>query len=273
MDKVLLVGINAYPQSPLNGCVNDEASMASMAVQRYKFKEEFIRLLVDSRATTDNILAALEWLVDVQPGDRCLFHFSGHGVQVATRDWKQEIDGLDECLCPVDFDWNESHMIRDKQLYKIFRRLPKNVKFGWVNDSCHSGDLTRAMPKPEHKPRTIPVPVDIAWDVKVAKRKYQCIGMAPDNDVIDVNCKSVQNGILDVGFVSGCRSDQTSMDAVINGLPCGAMTYFFIRNLNKLPKDTPLDKVVEETGKELAANGFTQCPQAEGLRKNKPFLG
>jgi len=414
MEKALSVGINAYPQCPLSGCVNDVANVANMAVQHFQFDNANVRLLVDRNATTRNILEALQWLVDVQPGDRCLFHFSGHGVQVPTKDWKQEIDGLDEAIAPVDFTWEDDYLIRDKQLYKIFRGLPNDVRFGWISDSClagntliplldgtekpislmaqekgsywvystksdgqvvpgkahsarstgnkrllrvgldngetlectedhlllmrdgtyraagtlmpgekarkyssvsaepnnhqvvfvedtgrvepvydltvddhhnfavsagifvhncHSGDLTRAMSPNVENARTIRSPLDVVWDVQVAKKRFQCVGMSPGNNVIDVHGKCVLNGMLDVGFVAGCRSDQTSADTVVNGVPCGALTYYLVRNLTKMPKETPLAQVVEATGQELATNGYSQRPQAEGQRKDRPFLG
>lgn len=274
MDRALLVGINSYPRAPLAGCVNDIANVADMLKSRFGFPAGSVHLLADERATTKNILRELRWLVDgIQPGDRCVFHFSGHGVQVATKNSRREIDGLDEVICPVDFNWTERRMIRDKQLYGIFRKMPKGVKFAWINDSCHSGDLTRAMSKVEQTPRTIPLPADVAWDVDVAKeQEICCVCMSPCNEVMDVHSKSVTKGVLDVGFVSGCRSDQTSADTRVNGVPCGALTYFFVRNLKKMPKKTPLAKVVSETSKELAKYGYTQRPQAEGTRKNRPFL-
>jgi hypothetical protein len=275
MDKALLVGINTYALQPLRGCVNDISNMADTLLDRYKFSNASIKLLADGRATTSAILAELEWLiVDVRPGERCVFHFSGHGVQVATRNWQREVDGLDEVICPVDFDWNESNMIRDKQLYQIFKRIPKGVKFGWVNDSCHSGDLTRDMPKNDVKPRTIPLPIDIEWDVRVAlSKKIPAVQMSPGNSVIGVNNREIESGELDVGFVSGCKSTQTSADATINGMPCGAMTFFFLKRLKKSGKSTPLSKVVSEAARDMKEQGFTQEPQAEGSRKNLPFLG
>jgi DNA-binding transcriptional regulator YbjK len=59
----------------------------------------------------------------------------------------------------------------------------------------------------------------------------------------------------------------------VNGIPCGALTYYFVKNLTKMPKETPLVQVVEATAKELASERYSQVPQAEGQRKDKPFLG
>lgn len=274
MDRALLVGINSYRQCPLAGCVNDVSMMANTLVERYGFEDKSIRMVTDDRATTRSILENLEWLIEpLQSGDRCLFHFSGHGVQVATKNYQREIDGLDEVICPVDFDWTEGHLIRDKQLYQIFRRIPNGVKFNWVNDSCHSGDLTKAMTRVQQAPRTIPPPADVAWDIRVAKqKKLCCVGMNPCNHVVDIHGRSITNGVLNVGFVSGCASNQTSADTEINAIKCGALTWHFVKAVKEMPKKTPLYKIVEAIRAELAKKGYSQRPQAEGSRKGMPFL-
>lgn len=144
MNKAFLVGINEYPSAPLRGCVDDIQDMADFLVKDRGFVEDNIRLLVDGRATTSAILERLKWLVsDVREGDQILFHYSGHGAQVPTRSPHGEVDGLDEVICPVDFDWTDEHLIRDKNFIEIFAAVPKGVTFIWVSESCHSGDLSR----------------------------------------------------------------------------------------------------------------------------------
>ncbi len=256
-DKALLVGINEYPGAPLAGCVNDIMDMANFLVTHYKFPHDNIRLLTDKRATTKEILARLNWLVsDLKPDDRCLFHYSGHGAQVATRNRKQEVDGLDEVICPVDFDWSDAHLIRDKQLHDIFAKVPAGVKFNWISDSCHSGDLTRDFgPRSRH----YPVPVDITWRNTVARNK----GLKP---------ATMSNaGALNIGYISGCKANQTSADAVFNGRPNGAATYYILKAL-QTHATTPLKDLVKIVNADLTANHYTQHPQAEGLRINSPFL-
>lgn len=261
--KALLVGINEYPGCPLFGCVNDVNNFAQHLVDRYKFQMDSIRLLCDARATTMEILTRLSWLVDVKPGDQCLFYYSGHGAQVATRDKTHEIDGLDEVICPVDFDWTDGHLIRDKQFFQIFSRIPQGVKFNWVSDSCHSGDLTKdLLPQNPHVkiPKRMIPPADIAWRNRAAKSK----GHAP---------RAIVGGKLDVGYISGCRSDQTSADTVMGGKPCGALSYFLLESLKALPPATTVVDLVKHINGDLAKNSYDQQPQAEGARVNMPFLG
>jgi uncharacterized caspase-like protein len=264
MKRALLIGINTYPSAPLRGCLNDISNMAQYLTSRLGWKPEDIRMIADNRADTAAIMERLNWFVaDVKPEDFLFFHFSGHGVQIATRDRSQEIDGLLEAFCPYDFDWSPQRMITDKQLFSIFQKIPVGTVFNWVNDSCHSGDLTRAISQNVMVPRTIPPPVDIAWRNLGAKSKKSKIhGVS----------KSITNGTLDVGFVSGCRSDQTSADSVFNGQPQGALTHYLIEALRGYSEDTQLDTVVDATGKALRQNGYPQIPQVEGTRKARPFL-
>ena len=58
-DKAFLVGINAYPSSPLRGCVNDVHSFKALLLQKYGFKEANIRILLNSDATTKNMTDGL----------------------------------------------------------------------------------------------------------------------------------------------------------------------------------------------------------------------
>src|SRR5712692_4457306 len=108
MNKALLVGINAYPGNELKGCINDVTDMRDLLQAKSGFGAADIRLLTDAQATTAEIGKGLDWLVaGVQPGDRILFHYSGHGAQMPTRNPSGEVDGLDEVICPVDFDWSD----------------------------------------------------------------------------------------------------------------------------------------------------------------------
>jgi len=79
------------------------------------------------------------------------------------------------------------------------------------------------------------------------------------------------NGILDVGFVSGCKSNQTSADAYIDGKWQGALTHYLLKNLRAIPQEK-LEIVVTKTREDVNKNGYTQEPQAEGARVDKPFL-
>ncbi len=158
--RALLIGINAYPSpaSRLEGCVNDVFLMSSV-LQECGFRPEEIRVILDDRATTTNILERLHWLLDnAGGGDERVLFYSGHGAQIPTYDARGEADHLDECLVPYDFDWTAAHAIRDKQFVEFYSQLPYDSRFAAIFDCCHSGGMTR---DGGLRPRGIDPPDDI----------------------------------------------------------------------------------------------------------------
>lgn len=261
-DKALLVGINAYPGAPLNGCVNDVNDMKAYLMAYQGFREDQIKLIIDKDATTNNILLALKWLTeDAKNGDRRLFHFSGHGAEYPGGfDAINQPDGLNQIVCPVDFDWTEKHMITDAQFKWIFGKMPKGVIFNWVSDSCHSGDLIKS---PRILSKQYPyVPAQITVQIQMAGQWYNLKGY---------KIRSFTDGLLDVGFISGSQYDQTSADAYINLKFHGALTYYLLEALKSMP-NKPIKDVVLKTRELLKQNKYTQIPQFEGSRVNEPFL-
>jgi metacaspase-1 len=259
MNRALLVGINTYPGSPLAGCVNDVTDMAQFLVDRCGFQKREVRLLCDRRATTAAIRKRLEWLVKgAKSGDRLFFHYSGHGAQAATRDDTGEVDHLDEVICPVDFDWSDECMIRDDEFAKIFSQVPAGVEFVWISDSCHSGDLTRALPPPPHehvaRPRNLPAPADIQWRIHTA-RDQQLTATGLGSSLAPLNA----------ALISGCRSHQTSADAWFNGRSNGALTYFLLRALEASGGlEEPLKTLIPTVRAALKRAGYSQEPELQG---------
>lgn len=176
---------------------------------------------------------------------------------------KFEINGVLVHNCPVDFDWSPGRMITDKQFVEIFKKIPAGVTFNWLSDSCHSGDLDRIMPPSGTKFRRFPVPADILWRQKIAVQKKL--------ERWFKKSKAMACGMLDVGFMSGCQSDQTSADAYIDGRPCGAFTYYFMKAVKENPK-MKLDDLGDLIAKYLRNGGYSQRPSVEGARKGQVFL-
>jgi hypothetical protein len=259
-DRAVLVGINAYPNAPLAGCINDVLDMKNFLITVQGFKPEQIVVLIDGQATRKAIMEKLVWLTrDAKAGDRRYFHFSGHGTEFAGRDLDKQPDGLNQVICPYDFNWTLDTMVMDVDFVDVFKTMPNGVLFNWASDSCHSGDLTRTINKPNVKPRQYPkIPEDVQTQIRKAKEA-------------NLKSRGFIDGVLDVGFVSGCRYNQTSADAYEGGKPCGAMTYFLLQVL-KDKKDYSLNEIVGEMNTRLRENGYEQEPQAEGARARKQFL-
>ena len=144
--RALLVGIADYPDetSRLEGPVNDVFSM-SASLQELGFPADSIRVVLNDRATTEGIRARLKWLLaDAQPGDNLFFFFAGHGAQIPGYGRDAEVDHLDECLVPHDFDWHQGRAITDDEFCSLYSQLPYDAQFTAVLDCCHAGGMTRA---------------------------------------------------------------------------------------------------------------------------------
>ncbi|KAK4687534.1 metacaspase-1, partial [Tremellales sp. Uapishka_1] len=101
--KALLIGINYIGTAhELKGCINDSRSVEQFICERYGYDLSDIVLLTDEAQdprqipTRDNIIRAMEWLVqDACKDDSLFFHYSGHGTNQADLDGDED-DGYDE---------------------------------------------------------------------------------------------------------------------------------------------------------------------------------
>ena len=222
--KALLVGINYVDTyNALYGCIQDAENIASRLVG---FKT--INMLTDYtkvKPTKANIVSEFTKLVSgAVAGDCLLFTFSGHGSQVNDKNG-DEVDGKDEGLYTLD-----DKLIVDDELNLIIKqRLKTGVTLFILTDCCHSGTI-----------------MDL---------KYNYI------DYLE-NPKNAETG-GSVVMISGCRDEQTSADAFINGKSQGAMTWAFLANLQ--PQVT-WRKLVENMCFSLKESGYTQVPKISSGR-------
>jgi len=244
------VGINTYPNAPLNGCVNDIEDMFNMLTSKFGFKQgDDMRLLCDSRATKAEILNRLGWLVSMaKPGAICVFNYSGHGASLPHRKTSGEVDGIDECLCPYDFDWDNKFII-DDQLGAFADRIAAAGAIPvFIIDACHSGTILRDLPKKnarKFKNKFMQQPIDIAARVKENIRRKTVATIVQDNE----------NAIL----IAGCQEDQTSADAYFGGRYNGALTYNLVKLLNK-NQDITYGDLEPILAKMMSAGRFDQTP-------------
>lgn len=262
-NKALLVGINKYKMSgaDLQGCVNDVTNMRDILLKYFGFTTKNIRMLVDERATKKNIMARLTWLTGgAKANDELLFHYSGHGSQIVDRDGDELKDKMDEIICPHDMDW-DGNFITDDDLRGLFANLPRGVNLEVVLDSCHSGTGTREMPaitglpaELSFKPRFLPPPVDIACRA--------------DEDM-EVRRLLKGNNPLNHVLFAGCRDNQTSADAYINGSYNGAFTYYLSKHLRDTQGDITRAELIKRVKASLKFNGFSQIPQLEAPAAEK----
>jgi len=144
-DRALLIGVGNYRDSTIGDLPGIDLDLGIMqrVVQRLGFLPANTRVLSDEEATMAAVERAMsEWLVDdVDPDDRVLIYYSGHGTQVADRN-DDEADGLDEVLVLHDFSQNAeqgaSGALVDDRFYELLADIPTDDVL-LIVDACHSG--------------------------------------------------------------------------------------------------------------------------------------
>ncbi len=272
--KALLVGINDY--SPvgaggpdLRGCVNDVKDVAHTlnALGVVPATPGTMRILTDRRATRAAILDGLKWLVTgAKKGDTLVFHYSGHGSQVADVSG-DEIDRKDETICPHDYA--SAGMIKDDDFRAVFRGLTAGVNLDVILDSCHSGSGTRELgaiaAAPEEQQvtyRYIEPPLDYGFFLDsnpTIPLKGILKPQAGEREVVLVP------GLNHVLW-AGCRDNQTSAEATIGGVVRGVFSYTFCKALRRAGVGITRSRLDALVGADIRRLGYSQVPQLEGTR-------
>ena len=274
--KALLVGINDYaPAGPggpdLEGCVNDVRDMAHTlnALGIVHAKPGSMRILTDARATRKNMLDGLKWLVTgAKKGDVNVFHYSGHGSQVADVSG-DDIDVKDETICPHDYA--TAGMIKDDDIRKAFAGVAAGVNLDVILDSCHSGTGTRekialaAVPIEEKVTyRYVEPPLDYGYflDADPAIPLRGILKPAKgEKEIVEVP------GLNHVLW-AGCRDYETSGEGTVGGVVRGYFTYCYCTVLRRAGVGITRARVDGLVSADLKKMGVQQHPQLEGNKKS-----
>ena len=269
--RALLVGINKYaaPGCNLSGCVNDIWDMYELLTKDYGFEPDNVRVIIDERATFDNILERLKWLIkSSEAGDESVYYHSGHGSQCRDRNGDELSDQLDECLVTHDHDWDDPFI--DDILHDTFKELDKKAFLSVIVDTCHSGTISRGLVPGNHG-----VPADESY----CKEKF----IVPPLDILtrsldrDLDRKTFgskagnqeeQRHVL----LSGCKESETSKELRLGNSIRGALTF----NLTKFLRANPNASWTEAHEYVLESVKKMQHPQLRGtndLKDRKVFGG
>jgi hypothetical protein len=154
--RALLIGINYYgSRFALGGCINDAQAVKQMLLEHYGYREENIVLMTDEtsvKPNKENIMRGFAWLLSgahkevferggrmppLPAASQLYCHYSGHGSQVRAKHDKYEGDGMDETICPID--WESNGMIIDDDIFNhLAKPVPKDCKLYACIDACHS---------------------------------------------------------------------------------------------------------------------------------------
>jgi len=228
----------------LKGAVNDTKLQQELLVHRFGFEPSAIRVLTDENATRANILQAFEehliqW---AQPGDVVVFHFSGHGSQVADRDRIFD-DGRVSTLVPVYSDLppgypNKGGTVDDitgHTLWLLMQAInTENVTF--VLDSCHSGGVRKGVVTlrsrpgdPELNRITNPTLQLLASPEEEAYQRLLMgrLKIETPAELGKLRKLGVPKGIM----LAAAQANQAAIDAPFGDISAGIFTYVLTRYL------------------------------------------
>ena len=227
--KALIIGINYIGTSnELNGCINDANSIETFLKQN-NFKD--IKMLTDNteiKPTKENILNEFKLILENSDKNDLIFIFySGHGSYTLDTN-KDELDGYDELLVPLDFNY-----IKDDELKSLITTYGKqDTNIVVLFDCCNSGTS-----------------LDLRYQI-LEKLNY---------DDITENTKNSETA-CNILYISGCKDDQVSLETTINNNVQGLMTWAFLdimtTNKNKLSWRQLIKKM-----REKLKNTTYQIPQ------------
>lgn len=256
--RALLIGIN-YEGAPdaLKGCINDTTNLSEFLISHGFYQKQEIVMMNDNKKETDlyptkkNIWSQLSLLLQLAQDHplkeiQLLLAYSGHGASVRDLN-RDETDGLDEALCPIDCDQN-GYIVDDELNANFISLLPSNVKIVLLSDSCHSGTL-----------------FDLRYNYKCNYKKSCLI----HDKYMDSQAQCV--------LIGGCRDQQTSADDNFSNIPNkndfqGAMTASFLANYENKISYSKLISAMQSWISKKKYSQVVQLSSGQPIDVDDPFL-
>ena len=270
----LCIGINNYPGThmDLKGCVNDAKEWTAELESR-AFN---VTTLLNGQATKAAMVNAFKAVIgQAVSGDTVVITYSGHGTFVPDLNG-DEIDGLDEGLCPYDLQTGGQALL-DDEIHELFSARKPGVRLVLISDSCHSGTVTRAagddpdaiddVPRPRFMPMGNWLPPDRLPRGSSGKLLTTVAGVSGVSPFVSAMSKGVSDLLM-----AGCKegANNFSYDAHIKGRPVGAFSYYALKALKTLQTGaTYADWHAAVTPKFLPSASYPQVPQIVGSAEAK----
>ncbi|KAI6831992.1 metacaspase [Hortaea werneckii] len=298
--KSLVIGINYVgSQHELEGCHQDVHNVREfLQAMGYSDDQESQVVMRDDQYTDphgpywptgDNMLAAMDWLIS-EPGTVNFLHYSGHGGQVPSDDYRTS--GFDDTIVPVDYE--TQGQIPSGVLHQtLVTKLPPDSTLFIVFDCCHSGSAVELpyvyrtdqdgnvnlLDNVEAGMRLIGSASHLLQGhlskAKIGEAKSLLAGATDflkglthqpasvdqygldESDTMD---SYASEGAKNVWMYSGCRDDQTSADTSIQGSHVGAMSWAFLNSMKEYGPQQTFVQVLQHT-RQLLKGSYAQVPQ------------
>ena len=291
----LLVGCTSYDNLDsafhLEGPSNDVQLMKEMLLDRFEFRRENIKSLVEGAGLANRpirryIEREIRNLTEkLRQGDSVVIFLSGHGSQQPDDDPKNEDDlepdGLDEVFCPADVG-----DLEDEENFTIRNAISDDELRGWIDeirkkqasvwfivDACHSGTLTRGARTYRQIPR----------EMLLSKRAMQSAPKSvpqsrsgSDNDNGMADTRSEIGGLVAI-YASQPHEPTFEMPLPIDGRTSrmyGMLTYHLVKVLSATEGALSYSELVQRIHAEYIALGCRgPTPLIEGADRHKEVLG
>lgn len=224
LKRALLIGID-YVNMPnqLYGCSNDINRIRNHLLTKCNYSPLNIKIMSDNtfKPTALNIKNTINWFISgLKSGDTLFFHYSGHGTSILDKN-KDELDGRDEAIVPLDYSSN-GIISDDWILTNFIQRIPTGVTLYAFFDCCCSGTMT-----------------DIKYNIKhIVQSKIPItkpiMSYIPNNwhNNFLMSIEGNANVLGNVFVFSGCLDNEFAAESVnIEGQAQGAFTMTLIDTL------------------------------------------
>jgi len=232
----LIFTIGNYPgsQNDLDGPPYDSENVLNFLIDNYP--DFAIINYSDSEVTRSRFENTIKAQISTtKSGDILLIYYSGHGTNGYD---SSEPDGYKEGLYLYDGTY------WDDQFTAILQNIPTGAKVIIALDSCfaHGSTEPKGNPRVYRKSKFVPTQ-------KISKKLKRIKPI-------------LKSDMMNYIVFAACGEDQTSADAVINGKPCGAFTYFWLKawnkNFNYINWNNETVRLIK------TSNQFDQKPNLEG---------
>ncbi|KAF2819266.1 hypothetical protein CC86DRAFT_307387, partial [Ophiobolus disseminans] len=248
MRYALLIGLNAYPESPLKGCVRDvveiqkrlEAMSGNISIEIFtasgKSDTDCIASTQDSEEwpSYTNVVACLQKITGIaQAGDFVYIHYSGHGTTIERLDddARESVRDLALVLLGVP-ESGEMQYLRGWEMALLLRDMVnKGLIVTLVLDCCFSGSVVRKDPTVRY----------LEYDASIdAAYPSQLLGTVHHHDGPTYRTASLrENWLLNPdGYttLTACGPNEVAKELTLKdgGERHGALSYFLLRAFAKL---------------------------------------